>query len=177
MAREAAVGEVPRERTAAGREAALDHLIRTAAPRAMRIAVRLVGPVDAEDAVQEALARTCRDFARVREPEAWLVRVLVNHCLRVQRRRRVWRWLWLDPPAPAPAPSAHEQLERARAAALLRHHVDRLPTMQRTAIVLRYGEDLSPAEIAAAMGVEETTVKTHLARGLARLRAEMGSHP
>jgi RNA polymerase sigma-70 factor (ECF subfamily) len=48
--------------------------------------------------------------------------------------------------------------------------------MQRTAILLRYGEELPIPEIAAALAVEETTVKTHLARGLARLRAEMGSN-
>jgi len=46
--------------------------------------------------------------------------------------------------------------------------------MQRTALVLRYAEELPVADVAAAMGIAETTVKKHLARGLARLRDEFG---
>ena len=41
---------------------------------------------------------------------------------------------------------------------------------QRTALVLRYGHDLPVAEVADLLGVELATAKTHLVRGLARLR-------
>jgi RNA polymerase sigma factor (sigma-70 family) len=171
MTRAAAMGELPREGIS-DREAALDALAKIAAERGMRIAVRLLGVVDAEDAVQEALAKTCRDFARVREPEAWFVRVLVNHCLRVQRRRRIWRWFRPDPLEPAP--SAEDLVGRADVLHALRARVNRLPAMQRTAIVLRYAEELPVADVAGAMGIAETTVKKHLARALARLRGELG---
>jgi RNA polymerase sigma factor (sigma-70 family) len=49
-----------------------------------------------------------------------------------------------------------------------------LPSKQRAALALRYGGDLSVAEIAASLGVSENTAKTHLARGLERLRATLG---
>jgi DNA-directed RNA polymerase specialized sigma24 family protein len=44
----------------------------------------------------------------------------------------------------------------------------------RAALVLRYWEDLSEADAAAAMGCSVNTVKTQTARGLERLRALLG---
>ncbi len=52
--------------------------------------------------------------------------------------------------------------------------VDRLPPMQKSVIVLRYGEEMAVNDIAAALGVGPETVKTHLARGLERLRQRLG---
>ncbi len=49
-----------------------------------------------------------------------------------------------------------------------------LPVDQRAAIVLRHLEDLSEEETAAVLGVRPGTVKSRLARGLARLRELMG---
>jgi DNA-directed RNA polymerase specialized sigma24 family protein len=48
-----------------------------------------------------------------------------------------------------------------------------LPGRQREAIVLRYYADLSEAEIAAAMGISRGAVKSHTARAMAALRAEL----
>jgi len=45
-----------------------------------------------------------------------------------------------------------------------------LPESQRTVLVLRYGEDLSPEEIAKTTGDPVATVKSHLQRGLQLLR-------
>lgn len=45
-----------------------------------------------------------------------------------------------------------------------------LPEEQRVAVVLRHVNDLPVAEIAAVMGRPEGTVKSHISRGLARLR-------
>jgi RNA polymerase sigma-70 factor (ECF subfamily) len=42
--------------------------------------------------------------------------------------------------------------------------------------VLRYGHDLPVADIATLLGVEPATAKTHLVRGLARLRDLMEEH-
>ena len=45
-----------------------------------------------------------------------------------------------------------------------------LPVQQRTVLVLRYGEDLTPEEIARTTGEPVATVKSHLQRGLQLLR-------
>src|SRR5262245_25022343 len=152
---------------APGRDHALAELLRCA-PRAFRIAADLLRDrVEAEDAVQEALARVCREYGRVRDPQAWFFKVLVNVCLRAQRRRR-WRSIfWRSEVDPAPSAEqrvAHRELLAA---------VDQLPPMQRTAVVLRYGHDLSWSEIAEMLGIGEGTVKTHLSRGLTRLRKQL----
>ena len=54
--------------------------------------------------------------------------------------------------------------------------LEQLSAQQRTALVLRYGHDLPVGEIAALLGVELATAKTHLVRGLARLRDLMEEH-
>lgn len=48
-----------------------------------------------------------------------------------------------------------------------------LPTMQRSALILRYGHDLSVSEIAKLMDIKPSTVKTHLVRGIRRLRVQV----
>ena len=151
------------------RNEALSRLLRSSGRRAFRIAADLLRDrAEAEDAVQEALARVCRDFAGVRDPEAWFFRVLVNLCLRTQRRKRLltmWQRLWTPETVTGDPLTIRE----------IRNAVDRLPPMQRTAIVLRYGHELAPPEIAALLGIGEGTVKTHLSRAMARLRKRMGA--
>jgi RNA polymerase sigma-70 factor (ECF subfamily) len=49
--------------------------------------------------------------------------------------------------------------------------VAELPAIPRLVVVLRYQEDLDPAEIARALDLSVNTVKSHLRRSLARLRA------
>jgi RNA polymerase sigma factor (sigma-70 family) len=51
----------------------------------------------------------------------------------------------------------------------------RLPRRQRETIVLRYLCDLPEADAALALGVSAGTVKTHLHRALASLRANIGA--
>ena len=65
-----------------------------------------------------------------------------------------------------------------RSRSVLRHRsvVDalrKLPERQREAIVLRYYADFSEAEIATAMKISRGAVKSHTARGMAALRAEL----
>jgi RNA polymerase sigma-70 factor (ECF subfamily) len=56
---------------------------------------------------------------------------------------------------------------------LLRKLVATLPEAPRMAMVLRYQEDLDPAEIAAALEMPVATVKSHLQRSLAMLRRKL----
>lgn len=183
----ASPGEAP---VALSRERLLHRLASSAAPRGMRIACELLGSrAEAEDAVQEALVKACEACERIRDPGAadgWFFRVLTNVCLRTLRRRRRRR-LFLgrsavsepDEGAGEPVVPVATELRADRAlarqqdvAALLRA-LSGLPDKQRVALLLRYGHDMSVAEVASMLDVSPATAKTHLVRGLRRLRKTM----
>lgn len=186
----------------------LSELATGPARKGYAIAYDLLGNrAEAEEAVQEALARACERLDDLRDPvaaPAWFLRIVATTCLRVLRRRRLKRTVfgrWFERAAEEPSasesspgmPAATEDLDgpplhgtraptaaatlagRQEVAAMLRH-LDDLPAKQRTAIVLRYGHDMPVPEVAALLGVELATAKTHLVRGLARLRDLMEEH-
>lgn len=174
------------------RDQALRELAVRAGGRGFAIAFDLLGSAaEAEDAVQEALARACARYQNLRDPAAltgWFVRVLVNHCLRILRRRRLFALVRpahpsgdepAAPPADEPAddpdraPGPDVLLGRAIDARRLCREVDRLPPMQKAVVVLRYGHDQSIEDTAAALGIGAASVKTHLRRALARLRRRL----
>ncbi len=157
---------------------------------------------EAEEAVQDALARACASIGDLRDPDAapgWYLRIVTTICLRVLRRRKLKRALlgWLPgaagdgehPPVGEPAadgiaervhaaaePAANEALVDREQLTAMFQHLEHLSAQQRTALVLRYGHDLPVPEIAELLGVELATAKTHLVRGLARLRDLMEEH-
>lgn len=174
----------PKASRAAAREQLLAELATDTAPRGFRIARDLLGDRDeAEDAVQEALARACEQCHRIRDPRAiraWFYRVLTNLCMRTLRRRRLRRLFFGaqkpaddERPAAASAPAPDRQLAHSREVARLLRYLDDLPAKQRAAMLLRYGHELPVADIADMLGVRPATVKTHLVRGLRRLRKLM----
>ena len=118
----------------------------------------------AEEVAQEAFVRLYLRWDRVStydQPVAWTRRVAVRLALRVSRRDRMRSALERR------AVAAEPRGERAPATDL--DLVGRLPRNQRVAIVLRYVEDLSIPDVAAAMGCAEATVRVHLHRGRRRL--------
>ena len=180
----------------------LAELAAAPARKGYAIAYDLLGNrAEAEEAVQEALVRACESIVDLRDPQAapaWFLRIVTTMCLRTLRRRRLRRALfgWWpskedDTPPPSaeergrdvaerlhaePAPPAAEALAAQRTMAALFRGLDDLSAQQRTALVLRYGHDLPVPEIAELLGVGPATAKTHLVRGLARLRDLMEEH-
>ena len=166
------------------------------------IAYDLLGNrAEAEEAVQDALARACESIGDLRDVDAapaWFLRIVTTQCLRTLRRRRLKRkllgwWPAKDDVDVAPTgdsqpddiaermhasanPAPRESLESHERLGALFAKLDQLSAQQRTALVLRYGHDLPVAEVAALLGVELATAKTHLVRGLARLRDLMEEH-
>jgi RNA polymerase sigma-70 factor (sigma-E family) len=124
----------------------------------------------AEDIAQTALARAYASWWRVRradDPDAYLRRILINTSNRRFRRHRVAEQPG-DPPDVAVAGPADLVGERAALLAALRD----LPPRQRAVIVLRYWEDLTDTQIAAALGCSAGTVRSQASRALAKLRAD-----
>jgi RNA polymerase sigma-70 factor (ECF subfamily) len=184
----------------------LAELATTPARKGYGIAYDLLGNrAEAEEAVQDALARACESIGDLRDPAAapaWFLRIVTTQCLRNLRRRRLKRkllgwWPGANEPETDAAPSRpietgtediaermhasggpapREALEDQQALGALFGRLGDLSPQQRTALILRYGHDMPVAEVAEMLGVELATVKTHLVRGLARLRDLMEEH-
>jgi RNA polymerase sigma factor (sigma-70 family) len=129
----------------------------------------------AEDLVQDTFAAWVQHRPRgVAEPRAWLARVLRNLAFNAQRaaaRRTRRERAVARPDAPDPGePETEGTLEtQAHLVAALRA----LAEPYRSTLVQRYYHDLSPRAIAERTGAPLETVKSRLARGLAKLRTEL----
>ena len=64
----------------------------------------------------------------------------------------------------AAAESSMDQVERAQTLRLIESEIQKLPSRQREAFLMRYWQDMDVAETAAAMGCSEGSVKTHCSR-------------
>jgi RNA polymerase sigma-70 factor (sigma-E family) len=135
----------------------------------LRSAIMLAGSQEAgEDLLQAALERVYRHWRRIEgNPEGYLRRTLYHLAADGWRRQRSWltRLPLLRQPVAVPDGTDHVD-QRDQLVRLLRQ----LPPRQRTAIVLRYWEELTEAEAAEVMGCAPGTVKAATSRGLQRLR-------
>jgi len=133
-------------------------------PAAGRVALRILGDhAAAEDVAAEALARTYERWAKVRALpylDAWVLRVASNLAIDMVRRRR--------PPLREPQPLWIE--ERIAVHLSLVKALESLSRRQRDVVVLRYIGDLSEEDVSSVLGLAPGSVKTHLRRGLERLR-------
>ncbi len=150
---------------------AFEAFVAGASGRLMRTAYLLSGDRGhAEDLVQSTLLRTARRWPRARrQPEAYARRVLVNLAKdrwRSLRRRVDEVAADVEPVVPEDAGDVR-LLERERLLAAIRQ----LPTGQRAVLVLRFFDDLSVADTAAALDCSEGTVKSQTARALDRMRS------
>jgi RNA polymerase sigma factor (sigma-70 family) len=136
---------------------------------------RLTGDPDlAADVAQEAFVRLHRRGEMPDQPAGWLVAV-ANNLVRDERRRvtRQLRLLSEEPgraPAGAPAGDPFDDVERAERIAAVRAALERLSLRDRQALLLRHG-GYSYREIAAALGLAETSVGTTLVRASHAFRA------
>ena len=136
----------------------------------LRLARLLTGSETvAEDVVHDAFVGLARNFDRVDNPDGYLRTSVVNLTRSVHRRTGRER-------------DKHRRAETSRMYDVVTHQPEldetwdllrRLPDRQRAAIVLRFYEDLSEAEIARLLRCRPGTVKSLIHRGLARVRSGM----
>lgn len=127
----------------------------------------------AEDLVQDAFVRLAGRLLHLRDPggfEAYLCRTIVNLANAYFRRRKVERRYIERQAGLRPGASSDPDVPTQQA---VRGALLSLPTRQRTAIVLRYYEDLSEAQTAELMRCRPGTVKSLVSRGMDKLRPLM----
>lgn len=161
--------------------AEFDDLFRAVWPRAVTTARRIVGPGgDPESLAAEALTRAFDRWPSVGRhpaPDAWVLRVTINLALDKVRRQPLPEGSIIDLRDDAPVRGlVVDSTDDATAVRLaLGAALRELPEKQRHAVALRYLAGCEEDQIAASLGVNPGTVKTHLKRGLEKLRTQLGA--
>ncbi len=153
------------------------------APLVRRILRRMLGPVDVEDAVQDAFLRLFRDLGSLREPAAlrsFLIGITLHVAKSELRRRRARRWLRLsdDGVLAEPDVAGEDDGHEPRAAMQRLYEVlDRVSDERRTVFVLRFVEGLELAELSAVLDCSLATTKRRVADAAQRVCHLAASDP
>jgi RNA polymerase sigma-70 factor, ECF subfamily len=153
-------------------------LVRDHSSLVYRVALRMLGNDDAQDASQEVWVRVWKNIRNFRGESAfttWLYRITVNTCLSIRQKeesRRDERELGDDMPYLS-EPSGDADPEAAALNAERREEIQtalkHVRAEHRAALVLRHMEGLSYAEIAEVLGVPDGTAKGWVSRGRAAM--------
>jgi RNA polymerase sigma-70 factor (sigma-E family) len=144
----------------------------------LRLATGLVDQVTvAEDVVQDAFAALYRKWDTIRDPQAAVgyLRTSVVNGSRNALRKRITARRYLRVVGDETVESADASSVLSAEHQMVRAALTALPLRQREVLTLRYLAELSDAEIAAATGLSEGGVRSASSRGLAALRADLGS--
>jgi RNA polymerase sigma-70 factor (sigma-E family) len=144
----------------------------------LRAALALTGNrADAEDLLQATLVKAYQSWDRIDDAAAldsYVRRVMANTHISGWRRRRVDEYPTDELPDSADSGDATGDSDLRD---VVQRALDRLPRQMRAAVMLRYYDDMTEPEVAAALGVTVGTVKSTVARAVAKLRtdAELGA--
>ena len=152
-----------------------DRLYEAAYPRIFRTLASMLGDVAAaEDCTQDAFLKAFKSWGNRSQDapvEAWLHRIAINTAISYKRKlalrgvgeliRRLGR------------PVEHDPADHVMDGDVVRE-LRRLPAKQAAAIVLRHLHGYTNREIAAALGVPESTVATRVMTAKRTLRARLG---
>lgn len=130
-------------------------------------ATMLFSQFDREDAIQECVLKALSHRERLRDDRAmqgWVVRILINECRQIYRRRK--RETPMEAlPEPEPAPDADQEVFRA---------LFSLPEKLRLPMVLYYADGYHVDEIARILRLPTGTIKSRLSRGRKALKQALG---
>jgi len=130
---------------------------------------------DAEDVAQESFVRAYQSLKSFRiesEFGTWLYRIVHNVALNRlrQRKTKVERHVNLEHPLAESAVRETQSSEEKDMQAHIERALHELPTLQRSVVILRHLEGLSTRQVSGILGCTEGTVKTHLHRGLKKMK-------
>ena len=162
----------------AGDIAALDRMTRCFGERLMAVGRRACGDDErAQDAMQDALLSAghhLQDFRGEGSVEGWLIRMVTHACRRMQRGRKNDPNLHADvdePPMPlADSDNPEAAALRGQLAGALGDALLKLPSNDRALVMLSDGEGWKGPELAQALELSQTAVRTRLSRARRRLR-------
>lgn len=137
---------------------------------------------DIEDVIQDTYLRIygIQDYTTVESPKALLITIARNLAVELGRRRvsratdAVADFDALG--VSSDAPQLEEQLDARRRFDAFCSAVERLPPVCRRVFVLRKVYKLSQAEISAVLGISQSTIEKHVAKGLVRCRDHLREH-
>jgi RNA polymerase sigma-70 factor (ECF subfamily) len=155
----------------AGDEMAFTNLIERYERAVYNLCYRMLGnPGEAEDAAQEAFLRAYRAIKRF-DPErkfsTWVMSIASNYCIDQLRKRRLFtlsldEMPYLDVSDSAPGPEG--RLVKGEFESEIREILGSLGEMDRAAVIMRYWHELSYDEIAEALDLTNSAVKSRLHR-------------
>lgn len=138
------------------------------------VAARVVGHSDAEDVLQEALIKAWHSLDRLEDPArmlGWLCQITRNKGLDRVRSRRITVSVHDESTA---EPSADEEegcrVERSESAQTVLEYLDELSPTQQTVVLLRFGSDKTPSEIAKDLGITPNNARVTLHLAIRKLR-------
>jgi len=162
-----------------GNRAAFRSLVERHMRRAYTVAFRIIENHEAaEDITQEAFVRVYASLNSFRGDAAfstWLYRIVAN--LSLNRLKEVERRRKHEAQSSTILTVVSDDSLRSAYRADLPGHIERalheLPTMQRAVVILRHVDGLSTKQVSKILRCSEGTVKTHLFRGLEKMRMKL----
>jgi RNA polymerase sigma-70 factor (ECF subfamily) len=129
-----------------------------------------------DDLVQDVFLGFFRNASRLSSPTAlrsYLLGIAARMCaFELRTRKRRFRWLRFTKTGELPdGPHAESPLDSRDSLRALRRLLGRVPELPRMAFILRYAEDLSPEEVAIALGVSDAKARRAITSGRERVLA------
>ena len=134
---------------------------------------------DAEDIAQDVFVKVfhaLKSFRRESEFSTWLYRIATNSSLDrlKQRKRSIARHVPMEE-AQITGVAMNQSAEQNEDSMLIERALYELPTLQRAVVMLRHMDGFSTKQVSAILKCSEGTVKTHLHRGLKKMRKKLGN--
>jgi RNA polymerase sigma-70 factor, ECF subfamily len=160
-----------------GDRLAFRQLVEQHQARVYGVALRLLGRhADAEEIAQDVFVKLHGALALMQSPahlKHWLLRTVTHRAIdRLRQQARQGKQLPLEALGEGPQAHAPESNHDPLAAAELHRLLLQLNPDARAVMILRYQEDLDPADITAVLDMPIATVKSHLRRSLEWLRTQ-----
>ena len=165
-------------------DAAFPKLVDTYGPMVLTMAARMTDETTGQDITQEVFLRAYQALAtyeggRIRElePRPWLATITRNLVRNEYRRRSRKGTVPLNSGAGGPARQTEEDVRTVDDRDQLSRLLGELTDVQSDAVVLRHVLGLPMREVALTLACPEGTAKSHVSRGISRLRELIAESP